>query len=641
MKSKNNIIEQFLFKQGLEVDIDEGYPKIISSQFGGSPGKGFRELIQNMIDSYPSDIPMGERKGEIVTGPLMISITDYGTGMSVEKLRLLLTLGGTDKDNDPDKIGMFGIGFFSIFNPGLYTKKVVVTTLCEGHAVELTFTINNPLQKPVIDIREIKTRISFSTRISVTFSSYESVGKCLTYAQKSLKYYPCKVTINGKQFQSIWEEAEKKGLKIYRDGPVSGFLEYGFWSEYVTVLCKYEYIKSIDLAVFPKGGHNICFDLRDFETKDIPFVKGFSATINNNSLRLTISRDGYYLDYNFDHSLKILRKMMTDKLLDHLKSRPDNQIILANHYILRYELRDYLSDPGKYDSKDEIKNTVVRKLAGAKVYRLADKWETVSLEEMKQSLSGEVPFFYSCNRNNIRWLGGDFKHDFIAVPDPVKVFHGAPGIYESIFSVIFKDIVNLDTIQHDNKKISELVERKIISKSALTPKCRFVGETKLNREQYELLLEINSILRNKDIKEAISNNIRLPIRNIAATFFEVKEEGAYISTGLFNQLGEPLSEDFVTNFENADGQENKQPDVMGTDILLGLRLDHPFIEFLTESNNRNKAHYALTYVAHELAMCQKLLVPFSPFYHFVKERTARDMRKALMRQMLSTMDGRF
>ncbi|MBU2650989.1 MAG: ATP-binding protein [Bacteroidetes bacterium] len=636
MKQKiNNILESFQFDKGLDVDVDEGYPKIITSQFGGDPGKGFKELIQNHIDSYSSDIPMEERKGEIVTGNNTISITDYGTGLSLDKLKLLLTLGGTDKDKDSSKIGMFGIGFFSIFNPGLYTKKVVVTTLCEKQVVEMTFTITDPNRKPKIDIQILKKEINYSTRIEVWFDRNASVDKCLHYAEKSLRYYPCKMTINGAPFQSIWEDAKRQGLKIYNEGPVSGFLERSGWYEHITVLCKYEYIKSIDLSIFPKGGHGICSDLRDFEAKGIPYIKGYNASINNNNLRLTISRDSYYLDYNFDYSIGLLRKMMMDKLNDHLNRSFDSQVILANQYILRYPIRDYLADPEKYDSKDPIKNAVVKSLAKAKVYKLSDKYELMSLEEMKHSLTEGIPLFYSERLKNLRWLGGAFKHDFIVIPEPCLTFHGAPDFYKSIFSIIFKDIVDLDYIQNDNKMISELVERKIVSKSALTPLCKFVGEKKLDREQFELIIEINEILRNKDVKEAISNNIRISVRNIQATFFEVKEEGAYISTGLFNQQGQPLSEDYVSNFVSIEGEKTKKQDVMGTDILLGLRLNHPFIEFLVNSKNEHKAYYTLTYIAHELALCQKLLVPYSPFYHFVKEKTVAAMRKALIKQMLS------
>lgn len=632
MKNEN-ILEQFQLENGLGVDVDEGYPKIISSQFGGNAGRGFQELIQNQIDSYPSYVPMEGRKGEITTGDKMISITDFGTGLSVNKLKLLITLGGTDKSNDKSKIGMFGIGFFSIFNPQLLTKKVIVTTKCEGQVVELTLTVIHPEKRPMINVRLLDRQVKFSTRIEVYFKCHSSVIRCLHYAKKSLKYYPCKVTINGKAFETVWEVARQKGLTVYGDDSVSGFLDNGY-SDYVEVLCKYEYIVMTPISAFLNGGHNCTRDLRDFALKDIPYINGFHALINNNLLRLTISRDSYYLDYNFNASVNLLRKMMMDKLIESLSGYIDDQHILANHYIFVNKIKKYLDDPENFDCGSTVTNSVIKFLSEATVYRLKDKYDKVSLRDMKMMLNENLPFFYSEASKNLRWLGGEFRHDFIVIPDSCNVHNGAPDFYKKIFTTIFRDVVDLDTIQGDNKKISELVERKIVSKSALTPHCKFVGETKLEKEQVELLIEINEILRNNEVKNAISDNIGVDIGNIKATFFKVKEEGAYISTGLFKQTGEPLSEDFITNLSIIEDEENGDDFRNSADILLGLRLNHPFIDYLVESNNKHKAYYALTYIAHELALCQKLLVPYSPFYHFVKEKTATAMRKALIKQML-------
>jgi hypothetical protein len=632
MKTED-ILEQFQLANGLEVDVDEGYPKIISSQFGGNPGRGFQELIQNQIDSYPSHVPMEERKGEILTGDKMISITDFGTGLSLNKLKLLITLGGTDKSNDQSKIGMFGIGFFSIFNPLLHTRKVIVTTKCEGQVVELILRVTHPEKRPKMTIRLLDTKIKFSTRIEVHFDCHYSVDKCLRYAKKSLEYYPCEVTINGKAFESVWEIARQKGLKIYGDDRVSGFIDYGH-CDYIEVLCKYEYIVTVPISVFPNGGHNYAKDLRDFALKEMPYISGLHAVINNNMLRLTISRDSYYLDYNFNASVNLLRKMIMGKLAESLSGCFDNQLILANQYIFAHKIKKFLEDPEKFSCGDKTTKSVIKSLSEAPVYRLKDKYELVSLLDIKKMRTENLPLFYSEGCKNLRWLGGEFKHDFIVIPEACTAHRGAPDFYRKIFTAIFNDVVDLNAIQGDNKKIMELVERKIVNKSALTPLCKFVGETKLEKEQVELLIEINKILTNNVVKEAISENIGIDLGNIKATFFKVKEEGAYISTGLFKHTGEPLSEDFITNFTKLKSEENDDDFRINTDILLGLRLNHPFIDYLVESKNKHKAYYTLTYIAHELALCQKLLVPYSPFYHFVKEKTATAMRKALISQML-------
>jgi hypothetical protein len=46
--------ETFLLPAGFRIDLDEAWRKIISRQFAGKPGRAFGELIQNLLDSYPS-----------------------------------------------------------------------------------------------------------------------------------------------------------------------------------------------------------------------------------------------------------------------------------------------------------------------------------------------------------------------------------------------------------------------------------------------------------------------------------------------------------------------------------------------------------------------------------------------------------
>jgi hypothetical protein len=632
--NENKILETITLANGLEIDIDEGYRKLISSQFGGDQGRGFGELIQNFIDSYPSDVPIEDRKGEIETGIDWISLTDYGEGLNMDKIKLLLTLGGTDKDKDPSKIGMFGIGFFSIFNPRLGTKQVKVTTICEGQPVEILFIVENPDKRPQIKTRVLSDEITFSTKIEVRFKKFSSVQKCLNHAEKALLYYPCQVSINGTLFRSVWVKAKEKGNVIHVDGALSGFLEYNNYQEDVTMLCKYEFITMGYIYGFSKGGHNIKHDLRDYKHKQTPFLPRYSATINNNLLSVTISRDGYYLNYHFDRSVDFLNKMLLQKLVTELPYSMTPDTLIANLYIFSMDVKSYLIDPEKHIKENPEMAKIIVKLAEAKIFKISDGFGLLSITDLKSRLSEGLPLFFSEEKMNLRWLGGAFKHDFIVLPVECMAFHRTPGLYEDMFNTIFSDTVNLDTIQNNNRKIMELVERKIVDKSALTPNCSFVGEKKLSKGQMKLLLEINSILENKEVIDAISENIKIPIANIRATFFDVKEEGAYISTGLFTEHGTPLSEDFVSNFESKENMDKSTGFIDKRDVLLGLRLDHPFIQYLVDSDNEHKAYFTLTYIAHELALCQKLLVPYSPFYHFVKEKTAAGMRKALINQML-------
>jgi len=120
-------------------------------------------------------------------------------------------------------------------------------------------------------------------------------------------------------------------------------------------------------------------------------------------------------------------------------------------------------------------------------------------------------------------------------------------------------------------------------------------------------------------------------------FFSVKDEGVYLSAGLFDIKGKPINEDFISNFLSTTDDNRHQKINNHAEILIGLNLDHPFIYYLIGSKNPHRSYYALTYLSHELALCQKILVPYSPFYHLVKEKLAQEMRKVLMSNLLKSV----
>jgi len=91
MPADFNVLEQITKPHGFEFNLHEAFRKLATSQFGGNPGRGFCELIQNAIDSYPLNVPLPERKVEIRTSPEKISIRDEGEGMTIERLNLLAT----------------------------------------------------------------------------------------------------------------------------------------------------------------------------------------------------------------------------------------------------------------------------------------------------------------------------------------------------------------------------------------------------------------------------------------------------------------------------------------------------------------------------------------------------------------------
>ncbi len=77
-----------------------------------------RELVQNSIDAGSTciTVSLDASGAQGADGVVRLSVRDDGSGMDQDMItRCLLVLFRSSKDNDPSKIGKFGVGFFSVF----------------------------------------------------------------------------------------------------------------------------------------------------------------------------------------------------------------------------------------------------------------------------------------------------------------------------------------------------------------------------------------------------------------------------------------------------------------------------------------------------------------------------------------------
>jgi len=336
----------------------------------------------------------------------------------------------------------------------------------------------------------------------------------------------------------------------------------------------------------------------------------------------------------YHNMIKVLADVVMKELSCQLQHKSALELVLPNQYIMINKLRDYLLYPEGNESRDRDELAVLTHLVKAQVYRINGRRKYYSLAEILELKSEDLPLFYSPQQSNLRWLGGDFKHDFIVLPPYCHQGGSTPGFYDQIFESIFDDVVNLDTIREQNERLQELVEAGVVEKESLTPEVEFSGERDLTEDERELLEELDTLLSRKGIRQVITKNLHLTVRRIRTLFFDVKNQKAVIATGLFNDAGKALSDTEHCNLEvvDEDGASLKKND--NQDLVLGLHRDHELIKSIITNNDPYRLYFSLPILAHELALCQKLLVPYSPCYHLVKEQLARDMRQALMEQLL-------
>ena len=352
---------------------------------------------------------------------------------------------------------------------------------------------------------------------------------------------------------------------------------------------------------------------------------------------VTISRDSFFLNSAYRDMIKVLSKQLLIYFDRHLHDNTKEGLIIANQYILAKKIKVYLKQIQK-DKAPQIESEgdrLIRRLAEAKVYRLSGGKHLYSLIDLNEMKSQDKPLFFSLEQTNIRWMKNAFKYDFIVLPEEISLNNGAPDLYDNLFGEVFEEVVNLDTIISDNERIKNLVERGIADKSALSPKCEIIGERNLTKEEQQILREIDAILDHEVVKHTIERNIFIRFKKIHTVFFDIEEQGATVATGLFNNTGKALEKSAYSNFDIAENTNSLPIAEDKQIILLGLCRDHPFIQHLIGVNDAHRAYYTLIFIAYEISLCQKLLVPYSPFFYATAHQLAADMRRALMQQLLS------
>jgi hypothetical protein len=374
-------------------------------------------------------------------------------------------------------------------------------------------------------------------------------------------------------------------------------------------------------------------NLIDFHATETPFLPGLNMVLNGNRLNVTISRDSFYLDYVYRNMIADLNESLLEYMDQQFRDVSDD-VKLANLFILCNRIKSYWKNRGNKPASLSGSESVFEKLLNSRLFPINGKKGYFSLLELQELKSDGIPFFFSEQHSNIRWLGGAFKHDYIVVPEPCTVDKGAPGFYNSLFTSLFDDTVNLDTINDDRGKINSMIDRGIIRKESLEPKCNFIETRVLSEKENHLLNKFEVLLNRKEILGTIERNINIPIKKIHPSFFILKNGGMHISTGIFDKNQNPINDDFISNFvalkEDVSADERLS---MKNTILLGLCLNHPFVRKLIESEDPQKEYFALSYIAHELTSCQKLLSPYSSFFHLVKSRLSSELQKHMLTEL--------
>lgn len=156
----------------------EGIVGDLVAQFA-DPYAFYRELIQNAIDAGATRIHVSIAFSE---GEMSVAVRDDGEGMTREVLQeQLLVLFRSGKEDQPDKIGKFGVGFISVM--ALKPSLVKIQTSRgggRGHTVHLT-------PDHQYELFEHSGKRAGTTVTLVVPSSKRKVSKHITASRRSLE----------------------------------------------------------------------------------------------------------------------------------------------------------------------------------------------------------------------------------------------------------------------------------------------------------------------------------------------------------------------------------------------------------------------------------------------------------------------
>jgi hypothetical protein len=599
------------------VNVEEAWRKLTSRQFSIDPARGLEEIISNAVDSYPDSTPREIVKIALDFTDDSVAITDWGEGMSLGCIDCLLTLGGSDKRFDDKKIGQFGIGFCSLFNPALGTKQVVVTTCCEGAPVELTFIVNDPDKPPAITSRVLNRQISYSTRVYARFGAMSAPQKCRSWIEERAQYYPYHVVINKNKHPSLWDKAP--GVYHFQTEHTRGRIHHSSFP-WARVLCKYCYVASATVSSLQKPADHYK-NINDYV--DFPYIPGYAIDINCDDLSVVLSRNSFYIDNGFHRMMRELGVIMKGKLLESLSVKSltatsRERLVLTNQYIFRSKIRDLF---GQVVAKSYTFDaaSVEHVLFEAKLYSIDGKKGLFSLKEFAEMKTPDLPLFFCTKIESLSWLGRQYKHDFIVLPPKTEAFDEPPDfLYKLLNGCLPSMVVNLDTIHNNPDVLKSLVEKGFIDPALMVRDIRLQQKVQLGQDEEVLLTEMTGWMQKPEIYEAIKKNFLFPVRRIDVGFFDASGRERNVLAALFDENGKLLI--------RSPAEIALQPAMER--VFIGLNSSSPLFSILKRSKKRNRSYYILGIIAHELVCTQKI-IPHSAKFYYLKNHLEKDLVNAL------------
>lgn len=317
---------------------------LAESQFA-DPYLAFRELYANALDAV-----RGRDGAEIriAVGPERVSIEDDGPGLDGDGIEALTTLGGSTRRGDGRAVGRFGVGFASVFDPGLGVAQVSFhahrTGRGEGRGVRLEFV---PDTGGGVSIRSepCPPPVGCGSRVEVRFDlgradedRVERVRACL---EEHAEFSEVPTWLDGRRLGRSAEALVERALADARTGSAERALARR---------CRVE--RAIGVASIDPGRTEARFrvytrgvfvtELELPRPDGLPWPRGVFGFARVDGLRLVTSRDAFVEDEAWERALAELRDLVFEvgyAVLRHFEATGDRFARLVLLDALRRGLR--------------------------------------------------------------------------------------------------------------------------------------------------------------------------------------------------------------------------------------------------------------------------------------------------------------
>ena len=483
---KNLLLERkFIF----EAHHEKGFEKLRENQFA-FPEQGIvHEPVANALDQQQGKEPI------VITlikekNTYHLTFKDNGIGLVHDNLEALHFIGKSSKrNNKKNTIGRFGMGLVGAFNSHLGVKKVEINTVVCGRSSQIIYDCSHT-GIPYWYMNESQENChGFAITFTFPKSSHAGIMKALS---SFLRQTIVPVDFNGNIICIDPSLMARKGdINIsIEDEPTVHYVarsrarEWEFIDDIHLYLRKMPVEKDKMYPIFVStGGSKLP---QNYQHYDKPYMQNESCIVLSNHGEPTLGRDKFVRDKDFDKIkqsvetarcmalIKLFKKAMGSKS-KRLKQYADD-MATANIYTLRNLLVNRIQSNNSFFEHKEHTIDLVDYLINYPLFLTFNSPTPMSIHNILEDKSSKGVFFYAKAPDAAAFLDGEHNANFI-LKEKTYYFDNLWGGHEqrqieNILKPLLEqmegiELISMEELLWNEKKLEELEERKIISRTPL------------------------------------------------------------------------------------------------------------------------------------------------------------------------------